>query len=69
MNEDHACECESKDESRFRQLIGLIRDMIDNDTIIIVGLIAYMCINHESLDLGQLIAGGFIGYLGKTKGA
>jgi hypothetical protein len=57
------------DESKFKQVVALIRDMIDNDTIIIVGLIAYMCINHEVLDIGQLIAGGFIGYLGKTKGA
>lgn len=49
--------------SKFTQLIDLAKDMIGNDTIIIVGLIICLFLNQTD-EIIKLIASGFIGYIG-----
>ena len=43
----------------LNSIIGLIKDMIDNDTIIIVSLFVVMILNPSYV---EVVAAGFIGY-------
>jgi hypothetical protein len=55
-------------DSRFSQIISLIRDTIDDNTIIIAGLLVFMMISYDgATGIAENIVSGLIGYLSATK--
>ena len=53
-----------KDIEEFRSNKGFWRDLIDNDTMVILSLLIIAVVGFENQEVLKAIAFGFIGYLG-----
>ena len=52
---------------KFRDRKGFWRDLIDNDTLVIISLLVIAIVAKDNAEVLKAIAYGFIGYMGGKK--